>query len=90
MAEGRVQQNTIVYNRGVIDSYATFQIKPYSSFAVPKIQYFCVAPTVQLRCNFTLVLEQFTRTLEPFTRACIELLVTSVLLPTSNSRKIIR
>ena len=38
--------------------------------------------TVQLRCNFTLTREQFTR-------ACIELLVASVLLPARNSRKII-
>ena len=44
----------------------------------------------QLRCNFTLEREQFTRTLEPFTRAHIELLMVSVLLPVSNSRKIIR
>ena len=34
--------------------------------------------------------EQFTRTLEQFTRARIELLVASVLLPARNSRKIIR
>ena len=46
--------------------------------------------TVQLRCNFTLAHEQFIHTLEPFTRARIELLVASVLLPMRNSRKIIR
>ena len=46
--------------------------------------------TVQLRCSFMLALEKFTRTLEPFTRARIELLVAGVLLPASNSRKIIR
>ena len=46
--------------------------------------------TVQLRCNFTLAHKQFTHTLEQFTRACIELLVVSVLLPTRNSCKIIR
>ena len=34
--------------------------------------------------------KQFTRTLEQFTQACIELLVASVLLPARNSRKIIR
>ena len=34
--------------------------------------------TVQLRFNFMLAHKQFTRTLEPFTRACIELLVASV------------
>ena len=36
--------------------------------------------TVQLRCYFTLVREQFTLTLEPFTPARIELLMASVLL----------
>ena len=39
--------------------------------------------TVQLRCNFTLAREQFTR-------ARIELLMASVLLPVRNSRKIVR
>ena len=45
--------------------------------------------TVQLRCNFTLAREQFTHTLEPFTPAHIEILMASVLLPASNSSKII-
>ena len=47
-----------------------------------------VVATVQLRCNFTLACEQFTRTLEPFTRARVELLMASVLLPVRNSHKI--
>ena len=55
----------------------------HNSFIVP-------LSTVQLRSNFTLTREQFTHTLEPFTRARIELFVASVLLPTRNSRKIIR
>ena len=45
---------------------------------------------VQLRCNFTLVHEQFTRTVDQFTQARIELLVENALLPARNSRKIIR
>ena len=44
---------------------------------------------VQLRCNFMLTREQFTRTLEPFTRVHIEPLVASVLLPASNSRRLL-
>ena len=47
-------------------------------------------PTVQLRCNFILTHEQFTRTLKQFTRARIELLVVCALLPARNSCKIIR
>ena len=53
-------------------------------------QEFSMAPTVQFRCNFMLAHEQFTRTLEQFTRTRIELIVASVLLPARNSRKIIR
>ena len=49
-----------------------------------------VVAMVQLRCNFTLACEQFTSTLELLTRALVELLVTSVLIPVRNSRKIIR
>ena len=45
---------------------------------------------VQLRCNFTLAREQFTRTLEQLIRTHIELLVTCALLSMRNSRKIIR
>ena len=46
--------------------------------------------TVQLRCNFTLARQQFTRTLEQFTHTRIELLVACALLPVWNSHKIIR
>ena len=45
---------------------------------------------VQLRCNFKLVPEQFTRTVEEFTCTHIELLIACALLPTRSSHKIIR
>ena len=46
--------------------------------------------TIQLRCNFTLACQQFTRILEQFTHTRIELLMECALLPMRNSHKIIR
>ena len=46
--------------------------------------------TVQLRCNFILACEWFTRTLKQFTYIHIELLMVCALLLTRNSCKIIR
>ena len=66
------------------------QMQEESKVSCFLFKYRVTPHTVQLRCNFTLAREQFTRTLEQFTQARIELLLASVLLPVRNSCKIIR